>query len=197
MKVFPLTFSGNTFYSEIEFLLPQRFLLMLSSRSFIISILLLAAISDIYYRSLSTNANYQTLTLATNHYMSNQTIDLIKSITLIAREEKLPPLGVPQQPNRDVGFASVFVRLQNPQAKEVIFLIKKIEIYSAYTSKIIMANEQPQEIRLHPLENSENAFYIKNKTGYEGQNKVKAVITYEVDSQTHTIESESVEVEVL
>ena len=77
------------------------------------------------------------------------------------------------------------------------FSIKKIEIYNTYTGKIIMANEQPQEISLHPLENSENAFHIKSKTGYGGQKRVKAVVTYEVDSQTHTIESESVEVEIL
>lgn len=168
---------------------------MLTSRGFKISTLLLVAVSVVHYSSLPASANRQTLTLATNHHMSIQTVDLVKSVTLLAREEKLPPLGVPQQPNRDIGFASVFIRLENPQAKNAIFLLKKVEICNASTGKIIMISQQPQEIRLHPLENSENTFHVKNKTGYGETNKVKAVITYEVNSQTHTIESAPVEVE--
>jgi hypothetical protein len=36
-------------------------------------------------------------------------------VSLLSQENKLPPLGIPPQPNRDIGFATVFVSLENHQ----------------------------------------------------------------------------------
>lgn len=119
----------------------------------------------------------------------------VKSVTLMAREENRPPLGVPRNSNRDIGFASVFLRIENTGEKNANLVIQKIEIRNASDGKIQKFSQSPQEIRLHPLENSENAFYLTNKTGYSGQDKVKAVVTLKIGFQVSVIESEPVAVE--
>jgi hypothetical protein len=43
--------------------------------------------------------------------MSSQTDTYIERITLIAREEKRVPLGIPQNNERNIGFASFFSNL--------------------------------------------------------------------------------------
>jgi hypothetical protein len=169
---------------------------MLTSRGFTIFTLLLVAVGVAYYSSLPAIASRQTLTSATNNSMSTHTVNLIKSVTLLAKEEKHPPLGVPQQPNRDIGFASVFLRLENQKTENVELIIQKIEIRNVSNGRIQMVSQQPEKIHLHPLENSENAFQLTNKTGYGGQKKVQAVITYQLGSQIYVIESEPVEVDI-
>lgn len=119
----------------------------------------------------------------------------IKSVTLTAREENRPPVGVPPNQKRDIGFASVFLRIENSREENATLLIERIEIRNVSDDSIQIASQFPQSIRLQPLENSENAFYLTNKIGYSGQDKVKAVITYEVGTQVHVIESDPVDVE--
>jgi hypothetical protein len=127
--------------------------------------------------------------------MSMTSQDLqIKSVTLSAREEKRQPIGQALTPNRDIGFASVFLRLENPKQKDVNLIIKSIQIQNISDGSLQMISQSPQEIRLRPLENSENAFHLKNKTGYSGLGQVKAVITYQVGDQVAIIESNPVEV---
>lgn len=119
----------------------------------------------------------------------------IKIVTLLAREEKSPPPGKAPTSNRDIGFASVFIRLENTQEKDTNLIIKSIKIQSVADGSLQMASQYPQEIRLKPLENSENAFHLTNKTGYSRQGQVKAVITYQLGDQVSVIESSPVEVE--
>jgi single-stranded DNA-specific DHH superfamily exonuclease len=118
----------------------------------------------------------------------------IKSITLLARQETRPPLGVLSASNRDMGFASVFLRIENSSEQNTKLIIQKIEILNTSDRKVQKFSQQEQEIHLHPLENSENAFHLTNKTGYVGQDKVKAAITYKVGSQVYVIESDPVNV---
>lgn len=119
----------------------------------------------------------------------------IKSVTLLAREEKRLPTGQASASNRDIGFASVFLKIENHQSENANLMIQSIEIRNASDSRTQKFSHFPEEIRLHPLENSENAFHLTNKTGYAGQDKVKAVITYEIGKQVYIIESEPVDVE--
>lgn len=120
---------------------------------------------------------------------------VITSVKLIAREEKLPPLGIPQNPNRNIGFASVLVRLENHQTKNNTLTLKKIEIREVKTGKIQPFNWKSQTIELKPLENSELLFQSANKTGYSLPEKMKAIITYQINGQTRVIESEPVEIQ--
>lgn len=120
---------------------------------------------------------------------------LISEVTLQAREEKKLPSGANPNPNRDIGFASVFVRLENPQESNVKLTIKNVEIRNTYDNKVQIAQSSPQEIILKPLENSEEVFRLTNKTGYSKNNKVKAVITYQIGEQEEIIESKPTEIE--
>jgi hypothetical protein len=125
--------------------------------------------------------------------MNSQNLE-IKTVTLQAREEKRLPTGQAPTANRDIGFASVFLRLENPKEKDINLIIKSIQIQNVSDGSLQMASQSPQEIRLRPLENSENAFHLTNKTGYSGQGQVKAVITYQLGNQEAVIESSAVEV---
>ena len=58
-----------------------------------------------------------------NQISSKETImnkshdNLLSRVTLMAKEDRIPPLGIPQNPNRDIGFASVFVRLDRKNTR--------------------------------------------------------------------------------
>ncbi len=119
----------------------------------------------------------------------------IKSVTLLAREEKRLPLGQLPDPNRAIGFASVFLRIENSNEEDANLVIQKIEIRNASDGTVQAFSQLPQEIRLRPLENAENVFHLTNQTGYLGQGNVKAVITYQIGSQMYVIESAPVDVE--
>jgi hypothetical protein len=115
-------------------------------------------------------------------------------VTLLAREETRPPIGQPPIPNRDIGFASVFIRLENAVEDNSKILIQGIEIVNVTDNQFQSFTFSPQEILLKPLENSEEVFHLKNKTGYMGQDKVRAVITYQIDNQVSFTTSEPVEI---
>ncbi|MBE9219398.1 hypothetical protein [Dolichospermum flos-aquae] len=141
---------------------------------------------------LSTYANYQSDSLPAPTMNSNKS--LVKKVILIAREENLPPLGVPIDPQRNIGFASVFLRLENPQLTPVTVRVTKVEIRNLSNEELQTFQQSPQEIQLKPLENSEVVLQLTNKSGYIGSDKVKAIVTYKIAEETNIIESEPVEV---
>lgn len=131
--------------------------------------------------------------VATESSMTSPKLE-VKNVTLLAREEKSPPPGKAPTSNRAIGLASVFIRLENTQEKDINLIIKSIQIQSVADGSVQVASQSPQEVRLRPLENSENVFHLTNKTGYSGQGQVKAVITYQLEDQVAVIESSPVEV---
>ena len=141
---------------------------------------------------LSTYANYQSDSLPAPTMNSNKS--LVKKVILIAREENLPPLGVPIDPQRNIGFASVFLRLENPQVTPVTVTVTKVEIRNLSNEELQSFQQSPQEIQLKPLENSEVVLQLTNKSGYIGRDQVKAIVTYKIAEETNIIESEPVEV---
>lgn len=126
--------------------------------------------------------------------MPDKVMIAIKNVELLAREERYPPDGVPPQANRDIGFASVFLSLENPKEEKATLKINSIKICNASNGQLQAFSQPPQEIHLGPLENAKVAFHLTNKTGYAGKDKVKAVVTYEIGEQIKVIESEPVEI---
>jgi len=116
-------------------------------------------------------------------------------VSLLSQENKLPPVGIPPQPNRDIGFATVFISLENHQQKNQTVIIKKIEVRNVSDHKLQSFSFQPKQIELKPLENSVIDIHLSNKIGYSGKDQVKAIITYQIGSQVNKIESEAVEVD--
>lgn len=141
---------------------------------------------------LSTYADAQSDSLPALTMNSNRS--LVKKVTLIAREENLPPLGVPIDPQRNIGFASVFLRLENPQLTSVTVRVTKVEIRNLSNEELQSFQHSPQEIQLKPLENSEVVLQLTNKSGYIGRDQVKAIVTYKIAEEISIIESEAVEV---
>ncbi|WP_408019904.1 hypothetical protein [Scytonema tolypothrichoides] len=119
----------------------------------------------------------------------------ITQVNLLAREEKRLPVGQQPTPNRDIGFASVFLRLENPQEANYQITIQKIKIVNVSNGQSQNFSYSPQKITMRPLENSEQAFHLKNKTGYVGTDKVKAVVIYQIGEQVNTMTSAPVKVE--
>lgn len=134
------------------------------------------------------------LVMASEKTKQSQSVQ-ITQVTLLAREEKTPPVGQPPTPNRDIGFASVFLRLENPQEENYQISIQNIKIVNVSNGRAQNFSYSPQTITMRPLENSEQAFHLKNKTGYQGTNKVKAVITYQIGNQVNVMTSAPVKVD--
>jgi len=116
-------------------------------------------------------------------------------VSLLAREEKLPSIGVRPNPNRDIGFATVFLSLENHQEKNQTITIQNIEIQSKSGTQLQPFVFESRQVELKPLENSVIDIHLTNKTGYLGQERVKAIVTYQIDNQVGKIESEAVDID--
>lgn len=118
----------------------------------------------------------------------------INNIILLAKEEKrLIPGGDPS-PNRDVGFATVLVQLENLTEQETRLTVKQIQILSTAGGQQQMVSPISEEIRLQPLEQSESDFYLSNRTGYSTEGPVKAIVTFQAGEQTYTADSLPIDV---
>jgi hypothetical protein len=146
---------------------------------------------------LPSNASNEHISLRVKNNMSVsiENAPSVKIVQFIPTQENKPPLGVPQKADRDVGFATVFVGLENPQETEVEIAILNIEIRNVSDGRLqdFQQAQLPQTIKLKSLENSQIAFYLSNKTGYLGSDRVKAIVIYKIGSRIISIESEAVE----
>jgi len=137
----------------------------------------------------------QTMNLKQTNQMADQIQVVAKISQLLATEEIRPPLGVKPDPTRDIGFASVFLSLENHQETNQTITIQNIEIRNVSDNQLQDFSFESKEIELKPLENSVIDIHLTNKTGYLGQDQVKAIVTYQIGDQVYTIESEFVEVD--
>lgn len=117
-------------------------------------------------------------------------IQVIK-VTLLAREESTPPIGETPLANRDMGFASVFIRLKNLQQADSKITIKNLKIVNVIDGRVQNFIFSPQEFVLRPLENAEQVFHLRNKTGYLGKDTVKAIVTYQIGNLVSEINSDA------
>ncbi|AFY31974.1 hypothetical protein [Calothrix sp. PCC 7507] len=140
--------------------------------------------------------NNRSLIMAAQHTTESPDIQVVK-ITLLAREEKMPPIGELAHPNRDIGFASVFIRLTNLKESDSKITIQNIKIVNVNNGTSQNFSFSPKKIVLHPLENSEQVFHLKNKTGYSGKEPVKAIVIYEIGNLVSQIDSDLTEVDRL
>jgi hypothetical protein len=132
----------------------------------------------------------------TNKCNMSSTQEIIaKTVKLISREEKNSPIGKTSKPGRDIGFASIFLSLENQSITDANFFIQSLEIRSISDNSLEKFQFSCQTVKLKPLENSTVAFYLTNKIGYSSSGKVKAVIKYQVGSQIQFIESIPVDID--
>ncbi|MCG5060285.1 MAG: hypothetical protein KA714_20495 [Limnoraphis sp. WC205] len=161
-----------------------------------ISLIALSLIFFMQFFSSQIHDNTQVLNLLFQPSLASTSVQM-KIISLSVREERRLPSGATPDPNRDIGFASVLIRLENSQEKTQIIVIDKIEIKGVFNPVVYCINNEPKIIDLKPLENSDMVFHLTNKTGYIGQDRVKAFIYYRINNQKGILESQSVEVDRL
>ena len=121
----------------------------------------------------------------------------LKPITLQAREEKNPPVGQPLSTDRNIGFADIFLQLENHREVPAVVLIEKIQIQAVTTGRVYMALTAPQTIHLRPLEYSAQDFHLTNKTGFAGQGAIQAIVTLNIADQSITLTSPALSVDRL
>jgi hypothetical protein len=119
----------------------------------------------------------------------------IKPMTVQVREEKRLPIGQPPTANRDIGFAAVFLQVENQQQTDATIVIEQIQIVDAVNGQIYMTTHQPKTIPLKPLEYAASDFHLTNKTGLGAPQGVQAIVTYHIAGQRHTIVSPVVAIE--
>jgi hypothetical protein len=118
----------------------------------------------------------------------------VKEIRLVAREHRSPPVGVPIEAHRNIGFADVFLTIENDREEAGDVMIEKIRIEDMENREIPIEDDVQQQIAFNPLEHSVNDFHLTNKFGYREKARVKAVVTYQVNRQSYTMESDVMEV---
>lgn len=159
-------------------------------------LLSLAATFFTYSCSLLANST-QKKVITTQNIMPSNTDVVIKSITLKAREEKRAATGETPNLNRSIGFADVFLTIENNKEASTNLVIEKIQIQDTINGRLQLVKQEPKEISLKPLENSVNDFHLNNKTGYPTRNQVKAIVTYRIGAQVGVMESSPVNVDRL
>jgi hypothetical protein len=124
--------------------------------------------------------------------MTHATDITLTNITLQAREELRPPVGSKPQPDRDIGFATLFYQFENHREADQAVTIDQVQIQNAHSGRIYMQTEAPQTLHLRPLEISANDVHLNNKTGFAGAGQVRAVITYTLAGRQETLTTEPI-----
>jgi hypothetical protein len=161
------------------------------------SLLIITILSALY----AISPRYSPFSLGTSSQMSlAQTSEVASKqvairVSLLSKEEKLPLLGTLPQTNPDVGFASIFLNLENHQEQNQIITIQNIEIRNKSDRYLQAFPFQLQKIELKPLENSVIAIHLTNKIGYVGQDQVLAIVSYQIGDRINIIESKAVEID--
>ncbi len=127
---------------------------------------------------------------------STQLLDvtLFKSLTLIAQQEAQLPDGAIDSPDRPIGFASIFLTLENPSDRIQTLELLKVEVIAMDNGSIQLSSDETQIIKLMPLENAVLDVQLNNLEGYGTEGEVKAIATYRIHETVHSIESTAVEV---
>ena len=118
---------------------------------------------------------------------------MIKKITLLAKENNHPVVGIPSTIKSDLGSASVYVYLENPDLKDVSISISRVEI-CAQDGQVQDFTFVAQVVQLKPSENSQVLLKSTNQVGYSKKSQVKAILTYQIEEDSYSIESEAVNV---
>lgn len=103
--------------------------------------------------------------------------------SLSAREDKVPPLGLPLDPDREIGFATVFVHLENQLDTQQVITFQAIEILAEPEQQIQPFDFEPKKIALKPLEHAVIDLHLRNRNGYSAHGLVKAIVHYQIGQQ--------------
>ena len=119
----------------------------------------------------------------------------VSNVTALAREEfELPPGSIPEK-KRPIGFASIFITIENDLDIDTTIRINNVQIINADTKVLIMQQSHSQDIALEPLEYAETVLKLTNQTGYPGIEQVQAVVNLIVQGQQQILTSPPVTID--
>lgn len=107
-------------------------------------------------------------------------------LRLRAWEEDLPPLGVPPDPNRPIGYALLSVTFENTSLKRVEVKIESVTVRSAQNGRVISSLPSSTLI-LMPLEISPQQYQLFSRQGYGGDRKLTGSLVYTVEGRTYIL----------
>jgi len=142
--------------------------------------------------SLQSNSSPAFTTMPSSTQQSAAAVAPLQAITLIARQEALPPLGA-ETLERPIGFASVFLNLENSGDRPQILDHLQVKIIAVDNGETQLSSE-PQTVELLPLENAVLDIQLNNREGYATEGEVKAIATYRINGEVHRLESTAVEI---
>lgn len=110
---------------------------------------------------------------------------------LEAYEATIPPPGAPS--NYPVGHAVVRLRVENLTQNNSNFDIRKIELRRV-DNNIVLLSQAMKPLNLGGLQILERGFHLTNCQGFRDAKKVKAVVSYQFNGKSFTVESSIAEV---
>ncbi|MFN7677318.1 MAG: hypothetical protein ACK5QW_01825 [Cyanobacteriota bacterium] len=118
------------------------------------------------------------------------------TVSLLAREDRLAPLGLPPDPHRAIAFATVVVRLDNQRPSPQAVTLHAIEIRGEPQHHLEPFAFTPRIIDLKPLERAVVDIHLSMRTGFLAQGPVKAIVRYQLEQEPEvSVASEAVPIE--
>ncbi|MFN9644156.1 MAG: hypothetical protein ACK6BG_03285 [Cyanobacteriota bacterium] len=117
-------------------------------------------------------------------------------VSILAREETLPPLGLPPDPQRDRAFATVFLRLENPRAIRQTLTLEAIDIRSEPERQPEPFAFEPRVLALQPLEHAVIDIHLSKPTPFRAKDRLRATVRYRLGDQPEAmVASDAVAIE--
>ncbi len=137
----------------------------------------------------SRNPNFKKPKTPMNKVIINQ------PLTLEAWQEdpNLPPVGIPINKDRPIGYALLRVTFENKTMHTITLHLQKIEVVAAGNQNKLISLP-PVDLTLHPLEISPQQYRLTKKEGYGNIKQIKGILVYKLDGQNHTLSSQAVNI---
>jgi hypothetical protein len=118
------------------------------------------------------------------------------TVSLAAREDTLPPLGIPPKPDRDVAYATVFVKLANQRDTHQSVTLQALVIRSEPEQQHEPFAFTPRTVELKPLEHVLVDIHLRKPTVFLAKERVRAIVRFQVGRESvATVVSEAVAIE--
>lgn len=125
--------------------------------------------------------------------MTTQTGIQIKKVNLMAWEEKSTPPGTKPSRDREIGFASVVIELENTSQHLVPVTIQQVQVRNWFG--VQLSTRQPETLAIKPLERMDYPVRLTNQTGFTGFGQVRAIVTLTINDETQVVESDAIAVQ--
>lgn len=105
----------------------------------------------------------------------------------------LPPVGVPYSKDRPISYAMWSVTFENKTEQTIFVKIKTVDIYLKNSDQPFISLSS-QELVLRPLEIAPQQYHFSSQISYSDVRQIEALMTYQIDNQTYTLQSPLVDI---